>query len=218
MIGNGPSKAARGRAAARPGTVARPPTQARGLARVDTILNAAAGLITDDGLAGVTMHALARRSRTSIGSLYHFFPDRESVLDALRQRHLSATRDISQRLGSEPAEAWRKDSAGLVIERVVTPFVTYLRGHADYLQLMRERMSEEDGADFIHVIRRVLEARLPELESDQRDDYVLMLHLIASGVMNAGLQVDPGRAEVYLREIPRAMTAYLETIEAALKR
>lgn len=52
------------------------------------------------------------------------------------------------------------------------------------------------------------------MDSQTRDNYAMMLHLIESGVMSAGPQTDTGRIEVYIREIPRAMTAYLETVEA----
>ncbi|WP_218184752.1 TetR/AcrR family transcriptional regulator [Luteibacter sp. UNCMF366Tsu5.1] len=193
----------------------RSPRQARGQARIDTVLKSAAELIAEQGLAGVTMHSLARRANTSIGSLYHFFPDRESVLEAARQRHVAATHAISEELGKVPAAEWRRLSAAAVIDRLSRPFITYLRSHADYLPLTSGRLFEEDSAGFLRVMRQVLSARLPTLDESARDDYALMLHLIASGAMHAGLQLDASRVDLYLREIPLAMTAYLERVESA---
>ena len=196
----------------------RSPRQARGQARIDAVLTAAAELIAEQGLAGVTMHALARRANTSIGSLYHFFPDRESVLEAARQRHVAASQAISGELGKVPAAEWRRLSAAAVIERLSMPFITYLRSHPDYLPLTSGRLFEEDTAGFLRVMQQVLEARLPALDERTRDDYALMLHLIASGAMHAGLQLDTGRVELYLREVPLAMAAYLEKVEASALR
>jgi AcrR family transcriptional regulator len=193
---------------------ARAPRQRRGRARVDAILDAAAALVAQEGVAGVTMHALARRARTSIGSLYHFFPDRDSVLEALRGRHAAAIRAISLRLGETPAGDWRALSAEAAIERLLRPFVEYLQGHADFLPLMGWRQGRENEADFVRMIGRVLNARLPGLDARAREEHALMLHAIASGTMHAGLQADPGRAELYLREIPRVLAAYLAVVEA----
>jgi AcrR family transcriptional regulator len=203
--------------AKKPTITAREPRQPRGQTRVDAILDAASALIAEGGVGQVTMHALARRSGTSIGSLYHFFPDRDSVLDALRQRHSDATRDISRQLGAVPAKVWRELSTEVVVERLISPFVEYFERYADYLPLMGGRISEEDAADFIGLGRGVLNARLPGLSAQELDGYALMFHVIAAGSMYAGLRIDPGRIDFYHREIARALTAYLSAIEASIK-
>lgn len=193
---------------------ARAPRQTRGQARVDAILDTAAAVIVEEGVAGVTMHALARRARTSIGSLYHFFPDRDSVLEALCERHAAAIAQINRQFGQTSAAVWRQLSVAAAIEHLVKPYVEYLRRRGDYLQLMQKRMSAVDDADFIRTIRYMLDARLPGIEPAERQDHAAMLHAIAAGAMQVGFQADPGRADMYLREIPRVLTMYLADIEA----
>src|SRR5215216_5613088 len=70
----------------------RVPRQERGRRRIDEILDAAAALIGEVGAEAVTVQALAARAGASKGSMYHFFPDRESVFLALAERHIDALR------------------------------------------------------------------------------------------------------------------------------
>ena len=70
----------------------RVPRQERGRRRIDEILDAAAALIGEVGAEAVTVQALAARAGASKGSMYHFFPDRESVFLALAERHIGALR------------------------------------------------------------------------------------------------------------------------------
>jgi AcrR family transcriptional regulator len=50
---------------------------------VKLILKAAANLIVERGYDAVTMTGIAVRARTSAGSLYQYFPDKEAVMQAL---------------------------------------------------------------------------------------------------------------------------------------
>lgn len=53
---------------------------------VDAILDAAGLILAKDGYAGMTTNHLAQRAGVSIGSLYHYFPNKESVITALAER------------------------------------------------------------------------------------------------------------------------------------
>lgn len=64
------------------------PRQARSRATVETILQAGARILSDEGWAGFTTNKVADLAGVSIGSLYQYFPDKLSLVDAIRQRHL----------------------------------------------------------------------------------------------------------------------------------
>jgi len=51
--------------------------------RVAAILEAAAAVIAEKGYEGATMAEIATRSGTKIGSLYRFFPSKESLADTI---------------------------------------------------------------------------------------------------------------------------------------
>lgn len=63
------------------------PRQKRGRERVGVILDAAAALLDERGLAATTTTEIAQRAGTSVGGLYRYFPDVETLLRALAARN-----------------------------------------------------------------------------------------------------------------------------------
>jgi AcrR family transcriptional regulator len=63
------------------------PQQRRSVERVDAILDAAAAMLEERGIAELTTTDVAQRAGTSIGGLYRYFPDVESLLQALAARN-----------------------------------------------------------------------------------------------------------------------------------
>jgi len=61
--------------------------QARGRARIESILDAAEQLVADVGYDEMTTNALAARAGISPGSLYQYFGNKAEVLDGLIARH-----------------------------------------------------------------------------------------------------------------------------------
>jgi AcrR family transcriptional regulator len=59
------------------------PQRANGKLRVAAILEATAAVIAEKGYEGATMAEIAARSGTKIGSLYRFFPNKESLADTI---------------------------------------------------------------------------------------------------------------------------------------
>jgi len=64
------------------------PRQARSRATVGAIIEAGARVLSDGGWAGFTTNRVAELAGVSIGSLYQYFPDKLSLVDAIRRRHL----------------------------------------------------------------------------------------------------------------------------------
>ena len=63
------------------------PQRARGQQRVEKILAAAARTFAEQGYESATTNEIAAKARTSIGSLYQFFPNKEAILRALVENH-----------------------------------------------------------------------------------------------------------------------------------
>jgi len=63
------------------------PSQARSRAMVDAIVEAGARVLGDHGWAGFTTNTVAAVAGISIGSLYQYFPDKLSLVEAIRRRH-----------------------------------------------------------------------------------------------------------------------------------
>lgn len=76
------------------------PRQARSRATVEAIIEAAAHVLSGLGWAGFTTNKVAETAGVSIGTLYQYFPDKLSLLAAVRRRHfdhvLSVIRDSAE--------------------------------------------------------------------------------------------------------------------------
>jgi len=59
------------------------PLQARAVATVEAILQAAAHILETDGLTACSTNSVAAKAGVSIGSLYQYFPSRDAITKAL---------------------------------------------------------------------------------------------------------------------------------------
>lgn len=83
------------------------PRQARSRATVEMIVQAGARVLSEQGWAGFTTNKVADLAGVSIGSLYQYFPDKRSLVDTIRQRHLDdclAVLRKSQPIGLSPTQ------------------------------------------------------------------------------------------------------------------
>jgi AcrR family transcriptional regulator len=184
-------------------TKAVPPKRQRGRERVAAILDTAAQLFVEQGLA-VTMTEIAARSGTAIGSLYRFFPTREALAEVLLQRyadHLHAALDALQaRAPGLSAEPLADGLLGLVLdlrtERAAA--LVLLEQHDVGAQRAELRLAARRGV--AEVLRRAGAAG-----DDAEAAGVAVLTLI-KGAATLAMQPDDAAA---LAELRRALVLYL---------
>ena len=99
------------------------PSQGRSRALVAAILSAAARVFVEDGLDGATTNRIAQVAGVSIGSLYQYFPNKQSLARALLVRH------IQQAEALRPA-ALRGDTRLPLCERLAIAVRWHLDAHA----------------------------------------------------------------------------------------
>ncbi|MBK5418066.1 TetR/AcrR family transcriptional regulator [Pseudomonas sp. TH31] len=76
------------------------PRQARSRATVDSIVQAGARVLSDRGWAGFNTNDVADAAGVSIGSLYQYFPDKQALVEAIRQHHLNDVLAVIRTVGS----------------------------------------------------------------------------------------------------------------------
>lgn len=64
----------------------RTPKQDRAQATVDAVIEAAARILVEDGYARLSTNKVAQRAGVSVGTLYQYFPNKESIVEALVHR------------------------------------------------------------------------------------------------------------------------------------
>ena len=84
------------------------PRQRRACQTVDFILEAAAYILSEQGIEGFTTNRIAERAGVNIASLYQYFPNKGAILEELQARHLAAPDDgyapLLNRLRNLPLE------------------------------------------------------------------------------------------------------------------
>lgn len=90
------------------------PRQSRSKATVGAIVEAATRILATQGWAGFTTNKVAETAGVSIGSLYQYFPDKLSLIEAIRQAHLDDCLAVLRRAGQGDKSQGVKSSAQLI--------------------------------------------------------------------------------------------------------
>lgn len=191
------------------------PVQARSRIKVDAVLEAAAHILTRDGPAGLTTNHIAEAANISVGSIYQYFPNKESILVTLMRRQLSRARAM------RPAILDRKRSISLT-ERVQAAVRWHLdvrrqdpQIHRRLYEVHRDVLTGEERAEFDrgHALAVLGGLRHHRREIAQRN--LETAALVVSQFMLAATQAATAeRPELltdpdYERSIVRALLAYL---------
>jgi AcrR family transcriptional regulator len=207
-------------AAARPAGT-REPRQERGRRRIDAILDAAAALIGEVGAEAVTVQALAARAGASKGSMYHFFPDRESVFLALAERHVEALRAALAAAREERAPSIAGGSVDEAVEAFLRPVHDYVDEHPDLPRMLAEPASLQRVAaqrDALHALVEahaawIVRARNPALAPAQAALAAASMVAVMSAMRGDRVTARAGSPAAARRETRRLLRAYLQSYE-----
>ncbi|MCZ6831240.1 MAG: TetR/AcrR family transcriptional regulator, partial [Gammaproteobacteria bacterium] len=86
----------------------RKPTQARGIAKFDQILDAAHKLIEEQPGREISLYDVADAAAVAPGSVYHFFPNIEAVFIALVERYDKLFADIIRDIEAPVDASWQQ--------------------------------------------------------------------------------------------------------------
>jgi AcrR family transcriptional regulator len=200
---------------------ARPPQQDRGLKRVESILDAAEAVVAEVGVEAASTNAIAERAGSSVGSLYHFFPSKEAIIEALARRFAERKREVN-------AQAIPVGRAHMPLEEV---FERVVESHARFLDetpafipvydsVMRGRvgfMSNEMLEAIVGQVRAFLAARAPHLSPQERETSAMASVSTIHGVLLTAMRLPRDQRAPLLSELKRMMVAYFEPLEAATR-
>jgi AcrR family transcriptional regulator len=110
----------------------RTPSRRRGHERVAALLSAASDCFVEKGFDGTTMTEIAARAEASIGSLYQFFPTKESVAEALITDHAQGLNERMERLVAQ-TPGWSTEE---LAARLVRTFADYRKQHPAFVALV----------------------------------------------------------------------------------
>jgi len=189
----------------------RTPTQRRARRRVERILDAADGVLAREGVIGT--RPVAEAAGVSIGSLYHWFPDKESIALALALRHWGELSELVEMI----ADRAESDELDEPIGEAFAALADGFRARPGFLALwfgelrtaeLREatRPSRERVAASV---QRILQVTHPGSDPVLGATVARVITLLGDGVLREAFRVDRGGDPLLLAEGAHALRAYV---------
>jgi AcrR family transcriptional regulator len=164
------------------------PKQQRGRQRVDAILNAASEVFAEVGYDAATTIQIAARAKTSVGSLYQFFANKEAILRALVERYVAAAGAM---FSNVQVESFPQMTLAQSVKAMLVPLKEFIRDNRDFHVIF----SSSTGSAFLtEAIREMDEGLLartdfalaqsrPNISSTDRRKYGLVCMVIMKGLL-----------------------------------
>ena|SRR5665213_533204 len=184
------------------------PQQKRGERRVAALIAAAASEFAQVGYESATMSAIARRAGAPIGSLYQFFPNKQSLARALRTQQAQDYEALCEPLEADAG----KMNLGRLVTRFVALMVDFLQSHPAFLPLLeapsttrlpaaRERHRQWIG--------RLLLAHSPRLPRARALQVATVVMQINRAMMGLYAQANPDDRPWIVEEFNALLNGYL---------
>jgi AcrR family transcriptional regulator len=184
------------------------PQQARSRERFNHILKIAESLFAEHGYEAVTTNHIAEHSGVAIGSVYHFFPDKEAILGALVEQYASDLQSLFP-----PALTIQADLevvASIVIDRVIA----FEQHHAAFSHLLYALDMAKYGhivgpihQTVIAAIYKVVQQVYPHMPDALCQRYATVSFHLVKGLLPL-MATEPDANTIQL-EIQTALRAYL---------
>ncbi|NHC62358.1 TetR/AcrR family transcriptional regulator [Paenalcaligenes suwonensis] len=196
------------------------PRQARSKALVTAILDATAQVLVERGYAGSSTNLIASRAGVSIGSVYQYFPNKDSLIAALRERHATDLYDTLDAVLTRrnPQSLEEKLSAivhGWMLAHQLEPdlhrvveqeFPFFERAHQDQIPIYRT---------IVERVRQLLEEHREQLLPDNLDLATWMVLQTIESLIHAATTTTPlpvHQPAAIEQQIVEMLTRYLQVV------
>ncbi|TMR11699.1 TetR/AcrR family transcriptional regulator [Nonomuraea turkmeniaca] len=188
--------------------------QARGLKRMEEILDAAELVIAEVGFPDLTTNQVAARAGVSPGSLYQFFRNKEEILDGLVSRYTDDRQEFwAARLAGITPDVPIEALVGQLVDESVRfksrspAYWSLLYGSAtgDRFAAASQRLHEDIARQLAGVLRRLR----PELAEGRALLMGTMMLSMVKAVMPMITTETPERSAELVDELKLALVRYL---------
>jgi AcrR family transcriptional regulator len=194
-------------------TLRRAPTQQRGHDRVKRVLDAADALLARSGADALSTKQVAEAAGISIGSLYFWFPDKDSITEALALRYWEELSDLVAAVAEATQAGTGPDPVGAVLDALAAGF----RARPGFLALWfgglrTERIREATRPYRNEVARRVQEilaVAAPAADPGLLPTVARIVVLLGDGILREAFRIDRHGDPAVLSEGARALRAYI---------
>ena len=198
----------------------RQPQQERGERRVEEILDAAEAVIAEVGVEAATTNAIADRAGSSVGSLYHFFPNKDAIIRALAARFEGMMEQLKAR--SLALETAAVVPLPQMVHGIVDPYVAFLERHPAYLEVYHATgdprrpgcLSAELHDRIVAQVEALMAARSPDTPPDYRRLQATFAVQYVHRMLEAAWQQPPALRQGMIDELKRVFILHAEMISS----
>lgn len=190
------------------------PVQARSTSTVDAILLATLQVLIDVGLERLTTTRVAERAGASVGTLYQYFPNKQSLLVAVLEKHLNQV-VLEVELACMAAKGKRLDD---VARELVTAFINAKLRTPESSKALYAVASELGGVEIVARMTQRSQLAICDVlacTSDGQFDDIRSISFVLSTAMVGPVQgllamgATPAMAQSVAEHLIRLAVAYL---------
>jgi AcrR family transcriptional regulator len=193
------------------------PQQKRGQERIDKLLCAAAKLFAKVGYEETSTNAIAREARTSIGSLYQFFPNKEAILHALADHYLKELHAVHEQVLGEAAVHLSLEE---LYERIIRSLADFHASHPGFQQLFYGSTTSKHlaaAADQLKEectvrVERLMAARNPEIDPERRKLLAVLNVEVIKAMLPLAQTSDPATRARLMQETKALLLAHMREV------
>ena len=190
------------------------PQQERSARRLAGFLQAAAELFSEVGFADTTMQAIADRSESSIGALYNYFPDKQSVAATLLSAYAEELQWRLQSLMEHSGKLSTAQFAGAFIDCIIQfaqERPAYLNLHSAPIRFRRDPAARKALRS---IIAQAFRTKNPSLSTERAMLAANVAVQIVKGMINLYLESETKMKVLVVAEFRRVLSSYLGEVLA----
>jgi AcrR family transcriptional regulator len=193
------------------------PRQERGRRRIDRILDAADGVFARVGYESATTNAIAREAKTSIGSVYQFFPNKETILHALAARYQEKLRAVhNSTLGKDTDHM----PLPALYDRIIGGLAQFHADHPGFQHLFYGATASPHLAaaaaeltqECIARVDTLMARRMPALDPQRRRLYATLNVEVIKALLPLANTGDAAYREMMLGEIKNLLLGHMRQV------
>jgi AcrR family transcriptional regulator len=193
----------------------RSPRQARSRDRVEGFLDAGDALLAAEGSSALSTVRVAEAAGASIGTLYHWFPDKEAIAEALALRYWGELAEVVAGVADDIEAGLDEDPVDVVIDALAAGF----RERPGFLALWYGDLRSEQIRDATRPTRgdvqgsieRILAVAHPDAAPALRATVARVVVLIGDGALREAFRLAHDGDPTVLSECRHALRVYVES-------
>ena len=197
------------------------PVQARSAASVDAILEATIQVLLSIGKEQLTTTKVASRAGVSVGTLYQYFPNKSSLLQAVLRRHLTEVGDAVERVCKEQKGRTLRQ----MVTALITAFMQAKMRDAKTSVALYSVSSDVDGAKIVQQMGIRFHKAVARMLTTSCEPFTSDPQLVASMLQGAMVGISrrilesgvaEGQREILQQELIFVACAYVDACSARL--